>query len=91
MKKKFSISLSYKEKIDLLTLQDKGILLDAIMKYNSGEQLPEMTQGAALVFSFMQPDFDNERIISEKRRVAGRKGGAPKGNTNAARILNNAV
>ena len=71
----------YKRHIDLLSIEEKGKLLDAIMKYAVGEET-ELTGMTKMAFSFItsQMDRDEEkyREICERRREAGAKGGIAK-------------
>lgn len=60
---------------------------DAIFRYVDTGKISTMSNVAAAVFAFIRIDLDIEikrkAAISEKKRAAGQKGGAPKGNTNA--------
>lgn len=64
--------------IQKLSLEQRGVLLSALMLYQLGEDLPEMDPVTELAFSFMssQLDRDNEKYdrIIEKRKQAGKKG-----------------
>lgn len=87
MKNSFVLYTDYFEHFSLLTLEQQGLLINAIFKYQLGEELPEMDMGLKMAFSFIkaQLDRDNEKYKNtcEERRKAGEKGGAPKGNQNA--------
>lgn len=60
---------------------------DAIFHYVDSGEVQTMSDIAAAVFAFIRVDLDLEAkrkaAISEKKRAAGQKGGAPKGNDNA--------
>ena len=61
---------------------------DAIMSYAfSGDGNVILSPAAMVAFAFIKNDIDNDRQrkkdISEKRRMSGSKGGAPKNNKNA--------
>lgn len=61
---------------------------DAIMSYAfSGDGNVTLSPAAMVAFAFIKNDIDNDRQrkkdISEKRRMSGSKGGAPKNNKNA--------
>lgn len=87
MKNSFVLYTDYFEHFSLLSLEQQGLLINAIFKYQLGEELPEMDMGLKMAFSFIkaQLDRDNEKYENtcEERRKAGEKGGAPKGNQNA--------
>lgn len=66
---------------------------DAIMEYARSGTVPDLKPLSKMAFSFIQKDMDRntqryEEIV-EKRKVAGRKGGAPVGNDNAAKTSKN--
>ena len=88
MKNSFVMYTAYKRHFDLLSDSDKVILLNAIFDYAMGIET-ELEGAVAMAFSFIkdQMDRDNEKYTSicEKRREAGAKGGAPKGNRNAVK------
>lgn len=87
MKNSFVLYTDYRQHIDLLSVEEKAQLLDAIFKYADGENDIELDGMAGMAFSFIraQMDRDNEKYerICEKRRAVGKLGGAPKGNKNA--------
>lgn len=84
MKNSFVMYTDYSTHIQLLSREQRGDLLTAIMAYASGEELPEIDGMTMMAFSFikMQMDRDNERYEKtvEARREAGRKGGKSKAN-----------
>ena len=88
MKNSFVMYTAYKRHFDLLSDSDKVILLNAIFDYAMGIET-ELEGAVTMAFSFIkdQMDRDNEKYTSicEKRREAGAKGGAPKGNRNAVK------
>ena len=81
MKNSFVLYTDYLSHIELLTLEQRGALLTAIMYYASGMELPDMDGMTEMAFSFIraQMDKDNEKYekIVESRREAGKKGGRP--------------
>ena len=81
MKNSFVLYTDYKQHINLLSVEDKAKLLDAIFEYAEGNEV-ELDGMALMAFSFIrsQMDKDNEkyREICEKRRNAGQKGGQAK-------------
>lgn len=82
MKNSFVIYTDYMEQIELLSLEQRGVLLTAIMSYASGAELPDMDGMTKMAFSFirsrMDKDSEKYRQIVEKRREAGKQGGRPK-------------
>lgn len=64
------IEIEDKPRIDMLTNEEKGILLDAALKYHTGATLPEMPQAVSIVFSYISPKIDRDKQISVKRRQA---------------------
>lgn len=83
MKNSYVMYTEWNDSISLLSLEQKGLLLDAIMAYQTDSEMPEMDTETAVCFSFMRKQFDRDRDKYEKRSIAGKQGGAPKGNTNA--------
>ena len=84
MKDSFILYTSYMTQLELLTMEQRGALLTAIMAYASGADLPEMDGAAAMAFAFIKADMDRnaERYdkVIEARREAGKHGGRPKAN-----------
>lgn len=84
MKNSFVLYTSYKEHIDLLSVEEKAQLLDAIFQYAEGypEEQIIISGMAKMAFSFIrqQMDKDNEKYdeICRKRKEAGKKGAAAK-------------
>ena len=93
MKESFILYTEYAKHIGLLDIEQRGVLLTAIMNYQTGESLPEMDGGTAMAFSFIKEQLDRDNAKYEetlkKRSDAGKKGGAPKGNENAKTTKNN--
>ena len=81
IKNSFLLYTDYKQHIDLLSLEEKGQLLDAIFNYAEGNEI-ELDGMAKMAFSFIraQMDRDNENYekTCEARREAGSKGGKAK-------------
>ena len=88
MKNSFVLYNDYRKHLTLLNDTEKARLLDAIFAYADGEQV-ELDGVVEMAFSFIkaQMDRDAEKYADkcEKRREAGLKGGAPKGNKNASK------
>ena len=86
-KKGFLLYPNYKEQIDLLSVEEKAELLDAIFDYQNGIEVGELSGITRMAFSFIKSQFDRDNEAWENtkqaRSEAGKKGGAPKGNSNA--------
>ena len=87
MKDSFIIYTKYEEQISLLSDTQAGILLRALLCYQSEKILPKMDAMTNIVFTVIrqQIDFDNQKYIDicEARRIAGSQGGRPsKSHTN---------
>ena len=84
MKPSFVLYTSYRQQIDLLTMEQRGVLLTAIMAYVSEDEMPEMDGMTQMAFSFIRADLDKNEEKYQKtidaRREAGKKGGRPKAN-----------
>ena len=84
LKNSFVMYTDYMEQINLLDMEQRGMLFTAIMQYASGEILPEMDGMTAMAFSFiksrMDKDFEKYQQTVEKRKEAGKLGGRPKAN-----------
>ena len=78
-KNSFLLYTDYFEQIELLSIEQRGTLLTAIMSFQLGQELPEMDAITTMCFSFISADMrrNNEKYaeVVEKRREAGRKGG----------------
>lgn len=82
MKESFLLYTKYAENIEMLTMEQRGILFTAIMNYAAEKELPEMDGMVKMAFSFIrsQMDLDAEKYndVCRKRAEAGKKGGRPK-------------
>ena len=80
----FVLYTDYIDQVELLSMEQRGCLLSAIMCYAAGKELPEMDGMVTMAFSFIrkQIDRDNEKYQEkvEKCREAGKLGGRPKKN-----------
>ena len=80
-KNSFVLYTNYINQIELLNIEQRGVLFTAIMYYSSGVELPKMDAVTAMAFSFIkaQLDKDSEKYNKtvESRREAGKKGGRP--------------
>lgn len=82
MKESFVIYVKYLDNIETLSMEQRGVLFTALMRYVSGQTLPEMDGITAMAFSFIKSQIDEDlRKYEEKcqkRAEAGRLGGRPK-------------
>ena len=81
MKDNFILYTKYEEQISLLSDAQAGVLLRALMCYQSEKTLPQMDGMTNMIFTVIrqQIDFDNQKYddICEIRRNAGAQGGRP--------------
>ena len=77
-KDSFVMYTKYEEQISLLTDAQAGVLLRAMLKYQSGQDLPQMDGMTQMAFAFIkqQIDFDNQKYdaMCEAKREAGKLG-----------------
>ena len=82
MKSSFLIYLDYKEHFDLLSNEELGQLLRAIMLYEETGEITELTGMLKMAFSFIKAQLDKDRQKykdkCEKNKKNGGKGGRPK-------------
>lgn len=73
----------YMKSFAKLTMEQRGILITAMMSYQIGDDLPEMDAITDMAFSFIKDDmdFNNQKYDEkcERNRENGKKGGRPKG------------
>lgn len=81
-KNSFVMYGDYKQHLDLLTYEQKGKLLDALMVYANSGDIPQEDGMVMMAFSFIkaQIDRDNEKFreTCKKRSQAGKKGAEEK-------------
>ena len=72
------------EQVNLLSIEQRGVLLTAIFSYAADAELPEMDGITKMAFAFIKSriDKDTEKYAKtiEKRKEAGKLGGRPKAN-----------
>ena len=82
MKNTFIMYTDWMAHIKWLNMEQRGVLLTAIMSYQMGENVPEMDGAVNMAFSFICADMERNNAkyeaICEKLREAGLKGGRPK-------------
>lgn len=86
-KNSFLMYVDWNDMIEELDDQSRGQLLLAIMRYQSGAELPEMDIGAKVAFAQIRNQFrkDEEKYSRTvaNRSAAGKLGGRPKANASA--------
>ena len=86
-KSRFLMYIDWNDMIEELDDQSRGQLLLAIMRYQSGAELPEMDIGAKVAFAQIRNQFrkDEEKYSRTvaNRSAAGKLGGRPKANVSA--------
>ncbi len=92
-RKGFVFFLSWADCLQDLRPTERAAVYDAVVQYAKTGEMPELKGRCKMALAFILKDFDRQdekyqRII-EKRRAAGRMGGAPKGNINAAKTSKN--
>lgn len=82
MRDSFVLYTQHFTQVKLLTMEQRGILLTAVMAYASGEEPPELDDITRMCFSFIQQqldrDFQKYDETLERRRKAGSLGGQAK-------------
>lgn len=85
MKSSFVLYTDYLPQIELLSNEQRGILLTAVMRYASALELPEMDGITSMAFSFIKANMDKDNEKYERtvkaRQEAGKSGGRPKANS----------
>jgi len=81
-KNSFLIYLDYEEQFNLLTDEQIGQLMKAIMKYEKTGEIPELEGMLKMAFSFIKTQLDKDRekyqARCEKNRENGARGGRPR-------------
>ena len=92
MKNSFVLYTEHLEQVEMLTDEQSGVLLKALMSYAAGKELPQMDAITAVVFSFMRAQIDkNNKKYEEtvnRRREAGRLGGLAKAGNAKQEVAN---
>ena len=80
-KKGFVLYYDYAEQLDLLTDEQRGRLLMALLQYGATGIEPELDGMAKMAFAFIAKQMDRDAAAYEekcrKRSEAGRRGGRP--------------
>jgi hypothetical protein len=81
-KNSFLIYLDYEEQFNLLTDEQIGQLMRAIMKYEKTKEEPQLDGMLKMAFSFIKTQLDRDREKYEEKcernRQNGTRGGRPK-------------
>lgn len=81
-KNSFLIYLDYEEQFNLLTDEELGQLIRAIIKYEKTKEISELNGMVKMAFSFIKTQLDRDREKYEKKceknKANGAKGGRPK-------------
>lgn len=84
MKNSFVLYTEYAKHLELLSMEQRGVLFTAIMAFETGEEMPDMDGMTKMAFSFISEQLlrDKEKYesICKKRSAAGQSGGRPKAN-----------
>ena len=84
-KNSFLIYLDYEEQFSLLTDEQLGQLIRAIMKYEKTSEIPKLDGMLKMAFSFIKTQLDRDREKYEekcaKNRENAKRGGRPKKQT----------
>lgn len=82
MKNSFVMYTDYQFHIELLKMEQRGMLFTAIMQYVSGEEVCKMDDVTTMAFSFIKARMDKDikkyEEVIEARKKAGSKGGLAK-------------
>lgn len=82
MRDSFVLYVKYLENIELLNMEQRGILLTALMKYALKDEIPEMDGMTKMAFSFIKSQLDRDSKkydeTCKKRAESGKLGGRPK-------------
>ena len=85
-KSSFLIYLDYQEQFDLLTDEEAGRLIKAIIKYEKTGEIPKLDGMLKMAFSFIKTQLDRDRKKwkeeKQKRSEAGKRGMAKRWNSN---------
>ena len=83
-KSSFLIYLDYEEQVNLLTDEQIGQLMRAIIKYEKTREIPQLNGIVKMAFSFIKTQLDRDRekyeARCEKNRENAKKGGRPRKN-----------
>ena len=94
-KNSFLMYTDYEEHFNLLTDEEVGKLMRAIIKYEKTREIPELDGMAKMAFSFIKIQLDLDRkkyeIKCDKNKENGRRGGRPKKEENGEKKEKNEI
>ena len=80
-KKSFVFYNSYEKPLSMLSDEERGKLLMALIRYSQGEEAPSISPAADMAFEFIRQNMDRDSASYEdtvrKRSAAGKQGGRP--------------
>ena len=92
MKNSFVMYTDWLDMLEELDDAERGVLMLAVMRYQSGQELPEMGVGARVAFAQIRKQLDKDAAKYEdtaaKRREAGKAGGVAKSNKTKQMLAN---
>ena len=74
MKESFVLYVKYLENIEMLSMEQRGILITSLMRYVADKEVPEMDGMTAMAYSFIRSQIDRD---FEKYEETCRKGQKP--------------
>lgn len=93
MKGSFILYTKYAKQIQMLNMEQRGVLFTAILNHEREEELPEMDAMTEMAFAFIKTDLEeNAEKYEEKcrtNRENGQKGGRPKKTEKTERFSEN--
>lgn len=75
MRDSFVMYTSYREQIEMLTLEQRGVLLTAVLAYESDAELPKMDDVVGMAFAFIKARLDADNVKWEEAIAQRRKAG----------------
>jgi len=82
VKESFVLYVKYLDNIEMLSMEQRGILITALMSYVADKDIPNMDGVTAMAYSFIKSqidrDFEKYEATCRKRSEAGKLGGRPK-------------
>lgn len=81
-KESFVLYSRYLENIEILSMEQRGVLFTAILRYVSDQSIPDMDGTTKMAFSFIRSQIDRDaekyNQIRAKRSEGGKNGGRPR-------------
>jgi len=91
-KNSFVMYVDWLDMLEELDDAERGILMLAVMRYQAGQELPEMGVGARVAFAQIRKQLDKDTAkyedISAKRREVGKAGGVAKSSKTKQMLAN---